>query len=46
LREVWRWFSEGGGDGNEEDLAKFGYKLNTKIKFQKINILLYFWLAS
>ncbi len=29
-------------------LAKFGYKLNTKIIFQKKkkNILLYFWLAS
>jgi hypothetical protein len=32
------------GDDPQEDLARFGYKLNMKVNFQKI--LLYFWLPT
>jgi hypothetical protein len=35
-------YSQSGND-QQEDLAKFGYKLNMKLKFQ--NIILYLWLT-
>ncbi len=35
-------YSQSGNDP-QEDLARFGYKLNMKVNFLK-NILLYFWL--
>jgi hypothetical protein len=36
------WDIAKSGDDSQEDLARFGYKLNMKVEF--LNVLVYFWL--